>query len=25
VADRPEMEFLLNLTPILTDPELCGE
>jgi phospholipid/cholesterol/gamma-HCH transport system substrate-binding protein len=25
VADRPEEEFLLNLTPILTNPELCGE
>jgi phospholipid/cholesterol/gamma-HCH transport system substrate-binding protein len=25
IGDRPEAEFALNLTPILTDPELCGE
>ena len=25
VADRPEQEFLMNLTPLLTNPELCGE
>jgi phospholipid/cholesterol/gamma-HCH transport system substrate-binding protein len=25
VADHPEQEFLLNITPILTNPELCGE
>lgn len=24
-GDRPEAEFVLNLTPILTNPELCGE
>jgi phospholipid/cholesterol/gamma-HCH transport system substrate-binding protein len=24
-ADRPESEFALNLTPILTNPALCGE
>ena len=24
-GDRPESEFVLNLTPILTNPELCGE
>ena len=24
-ADRPEMEFAMNLTPILTNPELCGD
>jgi hypothetical protein len=24
-ADQPELEFLLNLTPLLTNPELCGE
>ena len=24
-ADRPESEFALNLTPILTNPTLCGE
>ena len=24
VADRPELEFLMNLTPLITDPELCG-
>jgi phospholipid/cholesterol/gamma-HCH transport system substrate-binding protein len=23
--DRPETEFALNLTPILTNPELCGD
>ena len=23
--DRPEPEFLMNLTPLLTNPELCGE
>jgi len=25
VAQDPEMEFLMNLTPLLTNPELCGE
>jgi len=25
VADRPETEFLMNLTPLLTNPTLCGE
>jgi len=25
VTEQPEQEFLLNLTPILTNPELCGE
>ena len=25
VADRPETEFLWNLTPLLTNPTLCGE
>jgi phospholipid/cholesterol/gamma-HCH transport system substrate-binding protein len=24
-ADRPESEFALNLTPVLTNPTLCGE
>jgi hypothetical protein len=24
-SDRPESEFALNLTPILTNPTLCGE
>jgi phospholipid/cholesterol/gamma-HCH transport system substrate-binding protein len=24
-ADRPETEFALNLTPVLTNPTLCGE
>ena len=24
-SDQPELEFLLNLTPLLTNPELCGE
>jgi hypothetical protein len=24
-SDRPETEFALNLTPILTNPTLCGE
>ena len=23
--DQPEMEFLMNLTPLLTNPALCGE
>jgi phospholipid/cholesterol/gamma-HCH transport system substrate-binding protein len=25
VQDRPEQEFLMNLTPLLTNPTLCGE
>lgn len=25
VAQDPEMEFLMNLTPLLSNPELCGE
>ncbi len=25
VAQDPEMEFMMNLTPLLTNPELCGE
>ena len=25
VQDRPETEFLMNLTPLLTNPTLCGE
>ena len=25
VVDRPENEFLMNLTPLLTNPDLCGE
>jgi phospholipid/cholesterol/gamma-HCH transport system substrate-binding protein len=25
IADRPEAEFALNLTPVLTNPTLCGE
>ena len=25
VNDQPEQEFLMNLTPLLTAPELCGE
>jgi hypothetical protein len=25
VGDRPESEFILNLTPILTNPDICGE
>ena len=25
VEDRPEQEFLMNLTPLLTNPTLCGE
>jgi hypothetical protein len=25
VNDQPELEFQMNLTPILTNPELCGE
>lgn len=24
-TDQPELEFLMNLTPLLTNPELCGE
>jgi hypothetical protein len=24
-SDRPESEFALNLTPVLTNPVLCGE
>ena len=22
---QPELEFLMNLTPLLTNPELCGD
>jgi phospholipid/cholesterol/gamma-HCH transport system substrate-binding protein len=25
IADRPELEFLMNLTPLLTNPNLCGD
>ena len=25
VTDQPELEFLMNLTPIITNPALCGE
>jgi phospholipid/cholesterol/gamma-HCH transport system substrate-binding protein len=25
VNDQPELEFQMNLTPIITNPELCGE
>jgi phospholipid/cholesterol/gamma-HCH transport system substrate-binding protein len=25
VHDQPELEFLMNLTPLLTNPTLCGE
>jgi phospholipid/cholesterol/gamma-HCH transport system substrate-binding protein len=25
VEEHPEQEFILNITPILTNPELCGE